>query len=122
MLLTTEHGDIFAYDHVILACHSDTALDILRAGNIAEEEERILNHFSWNRNEVILHSDTRVCAFPLVPSKYQKFMVIFVVDDAAKPQSLVMLELPFIYGHGARYTTNRTRGYVGYYHGSWVIF
>ncbi|KAF5315110.1 hypothetical protein D9619_007378 [Psilocybe cf. subviscida] len=60
VLLTTEHGDIFAYDHVILACHSDTALDILRAGNIAEEEERILNQFSWNRNEVILHSDTRM--------------------------------------------------------------
>lgn len=48
------------YDHVILACHSDAALEILRAGDISEEEERILSQFDWSRNEAVLHSDEKV--------------------------------------------------------------
>lgn len=51
------------YDHVILACHSDTALEILRAGNVTETEERILRSFQWSRNEVVLHSDVSVGDF-----------------------------------------------------------
>ena len=46
-----------AYDHVILACHSDMALDILRGGNISDAEERILRSFKWTRNDAVLHSD-----------------------------------------------------------------
>ncbi|KAL5501445.1 hypothetical protein ACEPAH_8705 [Sanghuangporus vaninii] len=48
------------FDHVILACHSDTALRILRAGNISSEEERILSKFKWNKNEAVLHSDDQL--------------------------------------------------------------
>ncbi|KAG2009646.1 amine oxidase [Coprinopsis cinerea AmutBmut pab1-1] len=58
--LRTQAGDEVEYDHVILACHSDTALQILQAGNITPEEERILGTFQWNRNEVVLHSDVRM--------------------------------------------------------------
>ncbi|KDR82518.1 hypothetical protein GALMADRAFT_151612 [Galerina marginata CBS 339.88] len=57
VILTSEAGEETTYDHVILACHSDTALDILRAGGITDEEERILSQFEWNKNEAILHSD-----------------------------------------------------------------
>ncbi|KAF9472116.1 FAD/NAD(P)-binding domain-containing protein [Pholiota conissans] len=57
VLLVTEHGEEQVYDHVILACHSDASLEILRAGNITEDEERILGQFDWNHNEAILHSD-----------------------------------------------------------------
>ena len=53
-------GSIEFYDHVIMACHSDTTLDILRTGNLTEEEERILGSFKWNRNEAVLHFDTKV--------------------------------------------------------------
>ncbi|KJA18002.1 hypothetical protein HYPSUDRAFT_79398 [Hypholoma sublateritium FD-334 SS-4] len=60
VLLTTEHGDEVVYDHVILACHSDTSLAILRAGDITLDEERILSMFDWNHNEAILHSDDKV--------------------------------------------------------------
>jgi len=49
------------YDHVILACHSDTALAILMAGHSATENEKnILGRFQWNRNEAVLHSDVRL--------------------------------------------------------------
>ncbi|KAJ8087696.1 hypothetical protein PM082_006532 [Marasmius tenuissimus] len=56
--LTTASGETEEFDHVILACHSDTALKILRAGQgVTEEEERILGLFQWNKNESVLHHD-----------------------------------------------------------------
>lgn len=60
VVLTTGSGEHVQYDHVILACHSDTALEILRAGRITEEEERILSQFDWNHNEAVLHSDEKL--------------------------------------------------------------
>jgi predicted NAD/FAD-binding protein len=60
VVLRTENGHETTYDHVILACHSDTALEILRTGGITDEEDRILGQFSWNRNEVVLHCDVNV--------------------------------------------------------------
>ncbi|KAF7308922.1 Amino-oxidase domain-containing protein [Mycena kentingensis (nom. inval.)] len=58
VLLTTRDGATHAYDHVIFACHSDTTLSILRAGEgMTPEEERILGMFEWNRNEAVLHAD-----------------------------------------------------------------
>lgn len=50
-----------SYDHVILACHSDTALTLLRAGGCATaDEERILSAIDWRRNRAILHYDEQV--------------------------------------------------------------
>lgn len=67
VLLKTATGISEDYDHVILACHSDDAMRILRNGEgiedgqgITLEEEKILGAFQWNRNEVVLHSDVRV--------------------------------------------------------------
>ncbi|PPQ94348.1 hypothetical protein CVT25_000404 [Psilocybe cyanescens] len=60
VVLTTKSGQETTYDHVILACHSDTVLEILRNGGITDEEERILSQFEWNRNEAILHSDVKL--------------------------------------------------------------
>lgn len=62
VVLTTADGKTETFDHVILACHSDTALGILRAGDsgATQDEERLLGAFKWNRNEAVLHSDTRV--------------------------------------------------------------
>ncbi|KAK0202214.1 FAD/NAD(P)-binding domain-containing protein [Desarmillaria ectypa] len=61
VVLTTEDGREEVYDHVIMACHSDVALSILKeGGNIRPEEEKILGMFKWNKNESVLHSDTRL--------------------------------------------------------------
>ena len=59
--LVTADGNQEEYDHVILACHSDEALKILRAGGITEDEDRILGQIEWSKNEAVLHSDVRVC-------------------------------------------------------------
>jgi len=60
------------FDHVIMACHSDTALGILRAGSgevdgdgkrrsgVTAAEEKILGRFGWSGNVAVLHSDIRV--------------------------------------------------------------
>jgi predicted NAD/FAD-binding protein len=62
ILLTTVSGESEEYDHVIMACHADASLGILRAGGgITEEEERILGGFQWNRNVAVVHSDPKVC-------------------------------------------------------------
>ncbi|KAF9524252.1 amine oxidase [Crepidotus variabilis] len=61
VVLTTDGDEEHTYDHVILACHSDTALNILRAGGeLTDDEERILGKFQWSHNEVVLHSDEQL--------------------------------------------------------------
>ncbi|CAK5263045.1 unnamed protein product [Mycena citricolor] len=61
--LVTSAGVTETYDHVIFACHSDTALSILQAGEgLTAEEEAILGKFQWNQNEAVLHCDTNVRA------------------------------------------------------------
>ncbi|KAJ7231860.1 FAD/NAD(P)-binding domain-containing protein [Mycena haematopus] len=56
--LTTDSGVTESYEHVIFACHSDTVLSILQAGEgITADEQEILSMFQWNRNEAVLHSD-----------------------------------------------------------------
>ncbi|KAF9077582.1 hypothetical protein BDP27DRAFT_1311295 [Rhodocollybia butyracea] len=52
--LTTALGQSSTYDHVILACHSDTALDMTK------DEEDILGMFQWNTNVVIVHDDPQL--------------------------------------------------------------
>jgi predicted NAD/FAD-binding protein len=69
--LTTSNGHSAEYDHVILACHSDAALSILKKGTgLTSDEQRILGRFQWNKNEVVLHSDIRV-------RPWQSFIVFF---------------------------------------------
>lgn len=50
----TEH-----YDKLVLACHSDQALALL--GDTASEDERaVLGGIAYQKNEVVLHTDTRL--------------------------------------------------------------
>lgn len=61
VLLTTVNGKSEEYDHVIMACHADASLAILKAGGVVTaEEERILGGFQWNKNVAVIHSDTKV--------------------------------------------------------------
>lgn len=51
-------SSIEEFDHVILATHSNTSLNILRQGNgMTKNEERILGSFAWNKNRAVLHTD-----------------------------------------------------------------
>ncbi|PBK63091.1 FAD/NAD(P)-binding domain-containing protein [Armillaria solidipes] len=59
--LTTEDGREEPYDRVVMACHSDAVLSILKAGgDIQPKEEEILRMFKWNKNEAVLHSDPKL--------------------------------------------------------------
>ena len=46
------------FDHVVLACHSDQALRLLRDPTTAERE--VLGAIPYQDNEVVLHTDTRL--------------------------------------------------------------
>ena len=93
MELTTASGEKMLFDHVILACHTDTTTEILKAGDgMSPEESRILESFKWNRNEAVLHCDERVCLAYL--SLHNTRPHHQGIAHAEGSHRLVMLELP----------------------------
>jgi len=58
VLLRTRNGDVEAFDHVFLACHSDQALALLEAPTPAESES--LGAMPYAANEAILHTDSSI--------------------------------------------------------------
>lgn len=56
--LTTAHGDVARFDHVVLACHSDQAMRMLEDPSPAERE--VLGAIRYQSNDVILHTDVSV--------------------------------------------------------------
>lgn len=82
MLLETADGHIEEFDHVIMACHTDATLDILRRGKgVTTREEELLSSFRWNKNTAVLHSDARV-------------RIIFNRDSKAQSHSSVVQLMP----------------------------
>nr|WP_321456427.1 FAD-dependent oxidoreductase [uncultured Cohaesibacter sp.] len=57
--IRTRQGLEKRYDHVVLACHADQALQILEAGNgdIDQAERDILKSIPYHKNLAILHKD-----------------------------------------------------------------
>lgn len=55
VLLTTGDGRTLAYDHVVLACHSDQALAMLE--DASADEQAVLGAIGYQANEVVLHND-----------------------------------------------------------------
>jgi predicted NAD/FAD-binding protein len=53
--LIMSDGQVLAYDHVVLACHSDQALSLLGDASLAERHA--LKAIPYQQNEVILHTD-----------------------------------------------------------------
>lgn len=51
-----------SFDHVIFACHSDQALDLL--ADASKPEREVLGDIEYQANEAVLHTDTR-----LLPSR-----------------------------------------------------
>ena len=89
ILLSVANGSEDTFDHVIFACHSDTALQILQAGDITADEARILQKFTWNKNEAVLHADTEVSRFHRLDWLADKGMKAY----AKKKTRVVQLEL-----------------------------
>ena len=53
--LIMSDGRVLAYDHVVLACHSDQALSLLGDASLAERSA--LGAIPYQQNEVVLHTD-----------------------------------------------------------------
>jgi len=58
VLVRTARGDVEAFDHVFLACHSGQALAMLEQPSPAERE--VLEALPYARNEAILHTDASI--------------------------------------------------------------
>lgn len=55
VILEDLHGKRETFDHVVMACHADQALEMLAAPT--HDEQQLLKHFPYQRNRAILHSD-----------------------------------------------------------------
>ncbi|MGB5445324.1 MAG: FAD-dependent oxidoreductase [Psychromonas sp.] len=53
--LKIAQGEWQVFDEVILACHSDQALQLL--GDLTQDEQVILGKMAYHNNEVVLHTD-----------------------------------------------------------------
>jgi predicted NAD/FAD-binding protein len=101
--LKTATGEIQHFDHVILATHTDTSLSILESGasGVTEVEREILTSVGWNRNEVVLHCDTKVCRSFLLGLVIVRLVLLLdllfflLVADACESYGLELLELSF---------------------------
>ena len=73
------HGATETFDHVVLACHADQALELLE--NPTEQENRLLSCFPYQRNRAILHTDTA-----LMPRRRQAWASWNYLTDAQHPK------------------------------------
>ncbi|MBY6189520.1 FAD-dependent oxidoreductase [Microbulbifer agarilyticus] len=69
------------FDQVIFACHSDQALKILGDASIPESE--ILGHIPYEKNSVVLHTDTSL--LPKRQSAWASWNYRLQGDDSALP-------------------------------------
>jgi len=56
--LITHNGQRETYDHVVLACHADQALQMLGRPTVAEQE--VLGAIRYQPNTAVLHTDTKL--------------------------------------------------------------
>ncbi|MCX6124770.1 MAG: FAD-dependent oxidoreductase [Proteobacteria bacterium] len=58
VILNTRAGVKEKFDHVIVACHSDSALKLL--SEPTPTEQKILGAIRWSKNKILLHTDESV--------------------------------------------------------------
>ncbi len=58
VVLRLKGGTLEHFDQVVIACHSDQALKLL--SDASPEEREILGAITYQRNEALLHTDTRL--------------------------------------------------------------
>jgi predicted NAD/FAD-binding protein len=83
VLLKAAGSDAEAFDALFLACHSDQALALLRDATFLERE--VLGAIPYQRNEAVLHTDTR-----LLPRQKRAWAAwnYHVLDDPSAPVAL----------------------------------
>jgi predicted NAD/FAD-binding protein len=69
------------FDHVILACHADEALGMLKEATA--EEQRVLGAFEFSKNRVVLHTD--ISQLPKRPAAWASWN--YRVIDSAREQT-----------------------------------
>jgi predicted NAD/FAD-binding protein len=74
--VTDESGHSAHYDHVILACHADQALQLLHDAD--QQEHATLGQFAYQPNTALLHTDARV--MPRTPRCWSSWN--YRIDDA----------------------------------------
>ncbi|KAI0766368.1 FAD/NAD(P)-binding domain-containing protein [Trametes elegans] len=83
--LATASGETLTFDEVILACHTDTTVNILKAGGgMTMEESRILEAFKWNKNEAVLHCDERLMPVSRLAWSCWNYLTKSVTDSAGR--------------------------------------
>lgn len=92
----TVDGAVETYDAVILATHSNTALNMLRNGGryadrsgVTKEEVDVLSAFSWSRNEAVLHSDEELMPKNRAAWSCWNYLTFSDVDDNGVKQGNV---------------------------------
>ncbi|KAJ9116963.1 hypothetical protein QFC22_004621 [Naganishia vaughanmartiniae] len=84
--LIEDNGTCHEYDYVILATHSDTALEMLRnGGGASKEEEEILGKFEWNKNEAVVHWDEKM--MPIRRKAWSAWNVLTSSKNSSKEPS-----------------------------------
>jgi len=83
VLVRTRQGDVASHDFVVFACHSDQALAMLEQPSHTETE--LLGAFPYQRNDVVLHTDTRM--LPRAP----RARAAWNYHQLARPQEHVAL-------------------------------
>jgi len=58
VVVRDHHGQLEHFDAVVMACHSDQALSLIK--NPSVNEQQILSAIPYQENDVVLHTDTRL--------------------------------------------------------------
>lgn len=104
VLLTTAGEKSEEYDHVIMACHADASLAILKAGGgVTRDEESILGGFQWNKNVAVIHSDTKASLSARIRDRLD--LKCLRPAHAQEPRRVVELELHRTVVCGRRWRT-----------------
>jgi len=84
--ITTTHGEVVSADHVVIATHTDQALNLLQ--DPSDAEARILGQMPYTENHVVLHTDTSV--LPKRPKAWASWNY-FVRESAGFDQTATQL-------------------------------
>ena len=83
VVLETHDGDRIKFDRVILACHGDQALEILKEPD--ESQREVLGKFRYQSNLATLHTDSRV--MPKTKLAWASWNYRTAEDGDGRPQS-----------------------------------
>ena len=99
VVLTDANGDRQTFDQVIVTCHSDAALRMLRVPS--SDEQRILGSIRWAKNEVLLHTDESV--LPRRKRAWAAWNYRLVADGVENGQdAMLTYHMNILQGHKSR--------------------